>query len=100
MVLGKGNGDSFLNTMVDEILRNRFYPAAARSAGLSGTAQYAMLLNRQGRLMRLRLLRSSGSDILDKAGIEMIERSAPFHPLPPEIIGEVVDLIVTLHIAP
>jgi len=100
VVLGKGGGDPYLNSLRDEILRNRVYPPAARSAGLSGTAQYAMLLDRQGRLMRVRLLRSSGSDVLDKAGIEMIERSAPFHPLPPELFGEVVDLTVTLHIAP
>ena len=97
VVLGKGGGDPYLNTLRDEILRNRVYPPAARSAGLSGTAQYAMLLDRQGRLIRVRLLRSSGADILDKAGIEMIERSAPFHPLPPEIIGEVYDLVVILH---
>jgi len=96
VVLGKGGGAPYLDTMAAEIERNRFYPTAARSAGLSGTAQYAMLLNRQGRLFRVRLLRSSGSDILDKAGIEMIERSAPFHPLPPELFGEVVDLVVTV----
>jgi len=59
-----------------------------------------VLVDRKGRLLRVRLLRSSGTDVLDKAGVEMIERSAPFRPLPPDIIGEVVDLVVTLHLAP
>ncbi|HUI17195.1 MAG TPA: TonB family protein [Alphaproteobacteria bacterium] len=98
--VGKGGGDRYLNTVRDEIERNRVYPPAARTLGLAGTAQYAMLVDRRGRLMRVRLLHSSGADILDKAGIETIERSAPFQPLPPEIIGEVVDLVVTLHLAP
>ena len=98
--VGKGGGDRYLNTVRDEIERNRLYPPAARTLGLVGTAQYAMLVDRRGRLMRVRLLHSSGADILDKAGIEMIERSAPFQPLPPEIIGEVVDLVVTLRLAP
>ena len=97
---GKGGGDRYLNTVRDAIERNRLYPPSARALGLVGTAQYAMLVDRRGRLMRVRLLRSSGADILDKAGIEMIERSAPFQALPPEIIGEVVDLVVTLHLEP
>jgi len=94
--LGKGGGDRYLNELRDEIKRNYFYPPAARSQHLSGTAQYDLLLDRQGRLMHVRLLHSSGADILDEAGREMIERSAPFPPPPPDFIGEIVDLTVTL----
>ena len=38
-------------------------------------AEYAALLDRRGRLFRLRLLRSSGTDILDNAGVAATERS-------------------------
>ena len=97
---GEGGGDRYLNAVRRDILRNRIYPPAARSLGLAGTAEYAMLLDRQGRLLRLRLLQSSGADILDKAGMGAIERSAPFRPLPPDIIGDEVELVVAVHMAP
>ena len=98
--LGKGGGDPYLNKLRAEIERHRTYPPAARALGLEGTAQYVMLIDRQGRLMRVTLLHSSGADILDKTGIEMIERSAPFAPLPPEFVGEQLKLVLTLHLAP
>jgi protein TonB len=98
--LGQGGGDPYLNAVRTDILRNRVYPSAARAQGLNGTAQYAILVNRQGSLLRVRVLRSSGADLLDKAGVEAIERSAPFKPLPPDVMGEVVDLVVTLHMGP
>lgn len=97
---GEGGGDRYLNAVRRDILRNRIYPPAARSLGLAGTAEYAVLLDRQGRLLRLRLLQSSGADILDKAGKGAIERSAPFGPLPPDIVGDKVELVVAVHMAP
>lgn len=97
---GEGGGDRYLNAVRRDILRNRIYPPAARSLGLAGTAEYAMLLDRQGRLLRLHLLQSSGAEILDKAGMGAIERSAPFRPLPPDIIGDKVELVVAVHMAP
>lgn len=97
---GQSGGDRYLNTVRRDILRNRAYPPAARSLGLAGTAEYSMLLDRKGRLLRLRLLRSSGADILDKAGMAAIERSAPFQPLPPDIIGDKVEVVVAVHLAP
>ena len=97
---GESGGDRYLNTLRRDILRNRVYPPAARSLGLAGTAEYSMLLDRQGRLLRLRLLRSSGADVLDKAGMAAIERSAPFQPLPPDIIGDKVEVVVAVHLAP
>ena len=97
---GEGGADRYLNAVRRDILRNRIYPPAARLLGLAGTAEFAVLLDRQGRLLRLRLLQSSGAEILDKAGMGAIERSAPFRPLPPDIIGDKVELVVAVHMAP
>jgi TonB family protein len=98
--LGEGGGDKYLNALRDEILRHRNYPAEIKSIGLDGTAQYEILVDRQGKLLRLRLLHSSGVDVLDHAGLVMIQRTAPFEPLPSYMTGDVVQLVVTLHMAP
>jgi periplasmic protein TonB len=97
---GQGGGDRYLDKVRQDIDRNRIYPPEARSLGISGTAQYAIFIDRQGRLLRLRLLQSSGADLLDKAGMQMIQHSAPFQPPPQELKGNEVRLVVMLHIGP
>jgi protein TonB len=97
---GQGGGDRYLEKIRQDINRNRVYPPEARSLGISGTAQYAIFIDRQGRLLRLRLLQSSGADLLDKAGMQMIQHSAPFQPPPLDLKGNEVKLVVMLHIGP
>jgi protein TonB len=97
---GPNGGNRYLSAVRDDILSKLIYPPAARYIRLEGTAQYGLLVDRQGRLLQVRLLQSSGADILDKAGMEMIERSAPLRPLPSGIKGDPVELVLTVHIAP
>lgn len=97
---GEGGGDPYLNAVRDGILSRFLYPPEARDLGLSGTAQYQITLDRQGNLIGLQLIQSAGSSVLDAAGLDTIRRAAPFGPVPPDVIGDRVGLIFTLHIAP
>lgn len=97
---GEGGGNRYLNAVRDDILRNRIYPSLARSLGLVGTAEYELIVDRQGHLLQVRLLRSSGARILDQAGLEAIELSAPLRPLPPDIAGDTVGMVLVLYIGP
>jgi periplasmic protein TonB len=56
------------------------YPDAARPA--SGTAVVAFSVDRGGRVMSARLVRSSGSSLLDQAAVETVRRANPV-PAPP-----------------
>ena len=93
---GKGGGDRYLNKMRDKINGNYIYPGAARSRGIAGVARYAIVIDRQGNLLQLHLLHSSGVDILDRAGRDAVELSAPFDPPPAELSGDQVGLVLTL----
>ena len=97
---GEGGGDRYLNAVRDEIIRHLTYPASARLMHLAGTAQYEIVIDRQGRLLGLRLLQSTGSDILDRAGIETIRQAAPFGPPPPDLTGERIGMVLTLNLEP
>ena len=97
---GEGGGDRYLNAVRDEIIRHLTYPASARLMHLAGTAQYEIVIDRQGRLLGLRLLQSAGSDILDRAGIETIQQAAPFGPPPPDLTGERIGMVLTLNLEP
>ena len=95
---GEGGGDRYLNAMRDDIVSNLIYPSSGR--GTAGVATYAMIVNRQGYLLELRLIRSSGSNALDRAGMDAIQNTAPFRPLPQNIRGESIGIEATLMIAP
>jgi len=95
-LIGKGGGDRYLNKMRDKIHGNFIYPGAARSRGIAGVAHYAIIIDRLGNLLDLRLLHSSGADILDRAGRDAVELSAPFDPPPADVPGDQISLELTL----
>jgi protein TonB len=65
--------------------RNKRYPAAALRHRDVGVALVAFTLDRQGRVTASRILRSSGSTVLDNAALELLKRAQPFPPPPPEL---------------
>lgn len=94
------SGSLYLSLVRAEIERQRLYPSAGQGASVQGTAVFALVVDRAGRLLVLELTRSSGAPLLDDAGAEMIRRAAPLPPLPPEIPGEAVELEVALRLFP
>jgi protein TonB len=97
---GEGGGDRYLNEVRDQLLQHRVYPAEAEARGLSGTAVYRLVVDRSGKLLNVQLLHSSGHHELDDAGLETIELTAPLHPLPSDLPGPAVALVLTLYIGP
>ena len=93
-------GDRYLNPLRDAIERHRIYPAAARPLGLQGTAVYQIVIDRAGRIHRLNVLRSSGMEVLDRAGETMIRAAEPFPPPPPDLPGEAIQIDITLKLFP
>ena len=69
------------------LMRNKRYPVSARSRGEEGVAQVFFSLDRQGRLLESRLVRSSGSASLDEEALAMLRRAQPFPPPPPDWDG-------------
>jgi protein TonB len=97
---GQGGGDRYLNAMRDDIRRHRVYPPTAELFRITGTATYDIAINRQGELLDARISKSSGYDILDRAGLQTIRLSAPFEPVPDDIPGDPIRLILRLSIGP
>jgi periplasmic protein TonB len=51
------------------------YPAKARSSGEQGIATVAFTIDRQGRLLTSRIVKSSGSPMLDQETLAMLGRA-------------------------
>jgi protein TonB len=82
--------------IVAVIERNKRYPETSARRGEQGVAQVFFSLDRQGRLIDSRIVRSSGASALDEEALGLLRRSQPFPPVPPEILGDRVNLILPL----
>ncbi len=78
-----------------ERVGNLNYPDRARRKGVSGTLLLDVALNSDGSIQTIKLLRSSGTEVLDDAAVRIVKLAAPFAPFPPEIRKETDILHIT-----
>jgi protein TonB len=76
--------------------RNKRYPPAAQSRHEQGVAQVSFSLDRQGRVIDSRIVRSSGAAALDEEALALLRRAQPFPKPPAELRGEHVGLTVPI----
>ncbi len=76
--------------------RNKRYPPAAQSRRQQGVAQLFFNLDRQGRVIDSRVVRSSGAAVLDQEALTLLRRAQPFPPPPPELPGDRVGVSVPI----
>ncbi|HEY1473456.1 MAG TPA: energy transducer TonB [Pseudolabrys sp.] len=82
--------------LVARLERYKQYPAQAQSRGEQGVAQLAFSVDRSGGVHHARIVRSSGSSLLDEATLALVERAAPLPPPPPEISGAQIAIVVPI----
>ena len=56
----------------------KHYPLMARRRGLEGTTTVSFRIQSDGSIQALTITHSSGTDILDEAAVQTIQRAAPF----------------------
>ncbi|NEX18604.1 MAG: energy transducer TonB [Halochromatium sp.] len=78
-----------------ERIGNLNYPREARELGLFGSLILHVAVRADGSLEGIRVVRSSGHEVLDQAAIRIVELAAPFAPFPPNIKRETDVLDIT-----
>ncbi|WP_130470069.1 energy transducer TonB [Candidatus Magnetaquicoccus inordinatus] len=58
------------------------YPQQAKNSGLSGNVDVVFTLNQEGRVIDIKVTRSSHVEILDYEAVNAIQKASPFGPLP------------------
>ncbi len=76
--------------------RAKRYPESAREAGQEGAAAVTFTMDRAGRVLSVRLARSSGSQALDEEAVALVRRAEPLPAPPPELPGQTVTLTVPI----
>jgi protein TonB len=79
-----------------QVERHKGYPASARARHETGTAELAFTLDRNGKVLASRVVRTSGFAALDQETIDTVRRAQPFPPPPPNIPGETFDFTVPI----
>jgi TonB family protein len=87
-VSGKGEIGSFTPSAADisyildglrqRILSERVYPPQARRRGIEGVVHLLISLDSSGKLLEVRVTRSSGYRVLDNAAVSLIKRVLPY----------------------
>jgi TonB family protein len=76
---------SYLDLLKARIFFAWKYPDDAIQKGLQGKVSVSFVLNGNGELVDMGVLKSSGSYSLDSAAMAAIEKASPFGPLPSEV---------------
>lgn len=76
---------SYFNKIKQSIELRWEYPEVALRYGLQGRLALEFTIASTGQLDRLRIIRSSGSQVLDEEALRAIKAAAPFPPIPPWI---------------
>lgn len=81
---------SYLSAWARKVERigNLNYPRAAKEQNLYGSLILDVAVRADGSVEQIRLVRSSGSKLLDEAAIQIVELAAPYSPFPPDIAAE------------
>ncbi|HKJ70963.1 MAG TPA: energy transducer TonB [Gammaproteobacteria bacterium] len=78
---------AYTNSVLEKVQRigNMNYPDEARERGLTGKVRLQVRVHPDGTLVAVRVLESSGSDVLDAAAKQIIRLAAPFSPFPEDM---------------
>jgi protein TonB len=82
--------------LVATLERSKRYPSQAQERGEHGVAELAFSVDRHGGVHHARIVRSSGSSLLDGETLAMLERATPLPPPPPEVAGAEISIVVPI----
>ena len=83
--------------LVARLQRYKRYPSEAQARGQEGVAQLAFSVDRGGGVHNARIVRSSGSSLLDRATLDLIARAQPLPAPPPDIRGAQIAIVVPIN---
>ncbi len=82
--------------LVARLERYKRYPNEAQRRGEHGVVQLAFNVDRHGGVHNVRILRSSGSSLLDRATLALARRAAPLPPPPADLSGRRIPIVVPI----
>ena len=76
------------------------YPNEAQRKGITGELTLRFQISRDGNLMNVRLINSSGYNVLDEAALQAVKSAAPYYPFPVTIDRETLPILANFIYSP
>jgi periplasmic protein TonB len=86
---------SYFGRIKQQIQRAWIYPAQGTKKRLSGEVTLRFEISKGGNLLDLRLINTSGVDILDINAIKAVKEAAPYYPFPKTILKKKLSILAT-----
>ena len=86
---------SYFSRIKQQIQRVWVYPSQGIKRTLSGELTLKFEISRDGNLLSLRLINSSGSNILDANAVKAVRGAAPYYPFPITITKKKLSILAT-----
>lgn len=87
---------NWTSQLVSRLERHKRYPSEAQARGETGVVRLAFSVDRNGGVHNARIVGSSGSSILDRETLSLIERASPMPAPPPEVVGREIPVVVPI----
>ena len=91
---------SYFKRIKYQIQRVWTYPLEAAQQGIDGKLRLRFQISRDGNLMGVQQVDSSGSEILDMAAIKAVKEAAPYYPFPITISKSKLSILATFVYSP
>ena len=101
VLIGQGRQrNDYLSRVARQIAQYRVYPASALANNQGGRVVMRVTVARNGQVLDVGVRTSSGWPAIDAAEVETIRKAAPFPPLPSEMPGDPVVLVLPITYSP
>jgi len=87
---------TWTSRVISRLERYKRYPSEAQSRGDRGVVRLAFSVDRSGGVHNARVVASSGSNVLDRETLAMIERASPLPPPPDDVRGTYIPVVVPI----
>ena len=88
--------NDYLSRVARQIALHRVYPTSALNNNQGGRVVMRVTVTRNGQVLDVSVRTSSGWPAIDAAEVETIRKAAPFPPLPSEMPGDPVVLVLPI----
>lgn len=75
-------GERYVKSLTPLLSENQDYPILARKRHMEGGVRVEVEIDAQGNVLSVKVIKSSGKDILDNAAVNTIKKSSPLPPPP------------------
>jgi protein TonB len=98
LLAGRGRQrNDYLSRVARQVAQYRVYPTNAANNHQEGRVVMRVTVARDGRVLDVRVGTSSGWPAIDAAEVETIRKAAPFPPVPGDMPGDPVILVLPMN---